>query len=76
MQQYKGESRVVVLEIKDSHLSGNDDTEYKKAVLRLMTTSYADQTLHHLAELELVRQSGSTVECDLVLFPEWKTAPP
>ena len=29
-----------------------------------------------LDELELVHQSGPTVECDLVLFPEWKTRLP
>ncbi|MBN1929096.1 MAG: hypothetical protein JW764_06105 [Chlorobiaceae bacterium] len=76
MQQAESKSKLVVLEMKGNHLAGNDDTEYKKAVLKLMTTAFAEEPRQRIGELELVHQSGPTVECDLVLFPEWKTRLP
>ena len=65
--------RVVVLEMKGKHLAGNDDTEYKKAVLNLMTSAYAVEQVGRVGELELVVEDGTSVECDLVLMPDWKT---
>lgn len=41
-----------------------------------MTTAFAEEPRQRIGELELVHQSGPTVECDLVLFPEWKTRLP
>ncbi|MGC8774342.1 MAG: hypothetical protein ACP5R6_03640 [Chlorobaculum sp.] len=76
MQQAEGRSKLVVLEMKGSHLAGNDDTDYKQAVLKLMTTAFTEEPRQRIGELELVHQSGPTVECDLVLFPEWKTRLP
>jgi len=38
------DNRVVVLEMKGKHLAGNDDTEYKKAVLRLMSEAFVEIT--------------------------------
>ncbi|AOS83427.1 type III restriction endonuclease subunit R [Chlorobaculum limnaeum] len=76
MQQAEGKSKLVVLEMKGNHLAGNDDTEYKKAVLNLMTTAFAEEPRQRIGELELVHAGGPTVECDLVLFPEWKTRLP
>ena len=76
MQQAEGKGKLIVLEMKGNHLAGNDDTEYKKAVLKLMTTAFAEEPRQRIGELELVHQSGPTVECDLVLFPEWKTRLP
>jgi type III restriction enzyme len=69
-------NRLVVLESKGEHLSGNPDTEYKKAVLRLMTESYAVEQTTPVGEMELVVPGGTVVQCDLVLMTEWKTRLP
>jgi type III restriction enzyme len=74
--QGENENKLVVLEMKGKHLAGNDDTEYKKAVLNLMGSAFNDESLLHVGELDLVVDGRSTVECDLVLFPEWKTILP
>jgi type III restriction enzyme len=69
-------NRLVVLEAKGEHLAGNPDTEYKQAVLRLMTESYAFETTTPVGEMELVVPDGTVVRCDLVLMAEWKTRLP
>ncbi len=74
--QGENENRLVVLEMKGKHLAGNDDTEYKKKVLSLMSNAFSDESLLHIGEMDLVVDGGTTVECDLVLFPEWKTRLP
>ncbi|NTW53411.1 MAG: hypothetical protein HGB15_01315 [Chlorobaculum sp.] len=76
MQQAEGKSKLVVLEIKGDQLAGNKDTEYKAALLKLMTTTFAEEPRQRIGELELVHAGGTTVECDLVLFPDWKTRLP
>ncbi len=65
-------NRVVVLELKGEHLSGNPDTEYKKAVLQLMTETFQADQVDRIGELELVGGDGTRVECDLVLATEWR----
>jgi type III restriction enzyme len=65
-------NRVVVLELKGEHLSGNPDTEYKTAVLQLMTEAFQANHVHRVGELELVGGDGTRVECDLVLATEWQ----
>ncbi len=72
--EYAG--KLVVLEMKGKHLAGNDDTEYKKAVLHLMSNSFAAEQTLHVGELDLVGDNGIDVECDLVLIPEWKSRLP
>lgn len=69
-------SRVVVLEMKGKHLAGNDDTEYKKAVLQLMTSAFDVEQGERVGELELVVEGQASVECDLVLMSDWKTDVP
>jgi type III restriction enzyme len=76
VQQDGKDNRLVVLEMKGKHLAGNDDTEYKKAVLRLMSDAFATEHVERVGDLELVSTDGTTVECDLVLMPEWKTRLP
>ena len=68
--------KLVVLEMKGKHLAGNDDTEYKKAVLRLMTDAFSVEHVSRVGELELVVEDGTTIQCDLVLMPEWSTRLP
>ena len=71
-----GSERLTVLEMKGKHLAGNDDTEYKKAVLSLMSESFETEHVERIGELDLVGADGHTVACDLVLMPEWKTRLP
>lgn len=76
VRECEGADRVVVLEMKGNHLAGNDDTEYKRKVLNLLTDVYAVETASRVGELELVVQGGTTVECDLILMTAWKTELP
>lgn len=76
VQHGESDSKLVVLEMKGKHLAGNDDTEYKRAVLHLMNDAFAVEHVERVGELELVVEDGTTVECDLVLMPEWKTRLP
>lgn len=76
VQHKEHENKLVVLEMKGKHLEGNDDTEYKKAVLKLMSNAFASEQTMNIGELDLVGANGANVECDLVLFPEWKTRLP
>jgi type III restriction enzyme len=76
MNHSETDNRVVVLEMKGKHLAGNEDTEYKKAVLRLMSEAFVEDKMSHVGELDLIGENGTRVECDLVLIPEWKTRLP
>lgn len=76
VQRGDGSSRMVVLEMKGQHLAGNEDTEYKKSVLELLSQNFSwDQTVP-VGKLNLVHSDRDTVECDLVLMNEWKTRLP
>jgi type III restriction enzyme len=74
LQQGAGAERLVVLEMKGEHLAdkGGDDTEYKKAVLQLISSHYAIEHASPLGGLELIVSDGTTVQCDLVLMQDWK----
>ncbi|KAB7740011.1 type III restriction endonuclease subunit R [Parvibaculum sedimenti] len=64
--------RLVVLEMKGEHLSGNPDTEYKKSLLKLVAESYQFEQVTSAGKLELVQKGKTTVECDLVLMTDWQ----
>jgi len=74
--QYGKGKRLVVMETKGDHLKGNTDTEYKQAVLDLMTEAFQIDQTQRVGELSIVNPDGTTVECDLVLMSEWKTKLP
>ncbi|MBL8491001.1 MAG: hypothetical protein JNM82_09500, partial [Rhodocyclaceae bacterium] len=42
----------------------------------LMSAAFSIEKVERVGELELVVEDGTTVECDLVLMPEWKTRLP
>ncbi len=73
LQREGGDVRVAVLEMKGDHLKGNDDTDYKQKLLRLVSEHYA---LEQVGSMALVEGSKTTVEADLVLMSEWKTRLP
>ena len=70
------DNKLVVLEMKGIHLSGNPDTVYKQAVLQLMTEAFSVEKVPRVGELELVVEDGTSMACDLVLMTEWKTKLP
>lgn len=72
VQRDDGATRLVVLEMKGQHLAGNDDTEYKRAVLNMMAQNFKWDTAIPAGTMELVHNGGETVECDLVLMNEWQ----
>jgi type III restriction enzyme len=73
---YGSRERLVALEMKGEHLAGNPDTEYKQAVLRLMTQAFEIDQTQRVGELEIVNADGTEILCDLVLMAEWKTRLP
>lgn len=76
VQHGETDSKLVVLEMKGIHLSGNPDTVYKQSVLQLMTEAFAIEKVPRVGELELVVEDGTSMACDLVLMTEWKTKLP
>jgi type III restriction enzyme len=68
--------QVIVLEMKGEHLSGNPDTEYKKHLLNLLTSEYRFEGATVAGSVEIVQEGGITVQCALVLFPEWRNKLP
>ena len=76
VQHGETDSKVVVLEMKGLHLSGNPDTTYKQSVLQLMTEAFAVENAPRVGELELMVNDGTSIECDLVLMTDWKTRLP
>jgi len=76
VQRDDGSTRLAVLEMKGQHLAGNEDTEYKKAVLQMMSQNFSWDTALPAGTMELVRNTGEAVQCDLVLMNEWQTKLP
>lgn len=68
------QDRLLVLEMKGEHLSGNTKTEYVKKVLQMVSEAYT--IIPKVGELELIDKGGTIVHCDLVLMSEWKTKLP
>ena len=67
----KDSNKIVVLEMKGDQLAGNDDTNYKKAVLELMTKSFSWNKDTPLGKLEILNSRGDSVSCALILMSEW-----
>jgi type III restriction enzyme len=75
VQRKSKSSRITVLETKgDQH--DNLDAAYKRDVLKLMSGSFAWNTTVPVGTLELVKASGETVECTLILMSEWESKLP
>jgi type III restriction enzyme len=72
----KDETRIVVLETKGDQLAGNHDTAYKQSLLSLLSDNFKWE--HHVeaGQMELVNDSGETIECRLVLFSDVGTQLP
>ena len=69
-------TKIVVLETKGEHLEGNDDTEYKRKLLDLVSRSFSWNTNTPFGKVELFDSKGDAVVCDLILMDEWRTRLP
>tara|TARA_R110002020_G_scaffold56074_35_gene155392 strand:+ start:8721 stop:11318 length:2598 start_codon:yes stop_codon:yes gene_type:complete len=68
-------NRVTVLETKGDQLD-NLDTAYKREVLSFLSDNFQWDTFTPAGELELVKDTGETVEGALILMSEWEAKLP
>ena len=74
--QSEGEAkRITVLETKGDQLD-NLDTAYKREVLDFLSGAFQWDDYTPAGELELVKNTGETVQGTLILMSEWKTKLP
>lgn len=72
LRRGEGNQCLIALELKGRHLAGNTDTEYKKALLKLVSESYQFEQITPDGKLELIQKGKTTVECNLVLMTDWQ----
>ena len=65
--------RVTILETKGDHLEGNQDTDYKRAVLTFLSENFQRDAAVSAGELQLVMSAVETVDATLILMRDWKT---
>ena len=70
-----GSTRITVLETKGDHLD-NSDTAYKRDFLRVLNDGFAWENSVPSGQLELVTDTGETVDCALILMSDWPTSLP
>jgi len=73
IQKDDGVQRIAVLETKGDHLAGNDDTEYKRSVMKLMTEEFSWDNTVPAGELSLKADGADEIVCELVLMSDWRT---
>ncbi|MGI9345174.1 MAG: DEAD/DEAH box helicase [Gammaproteobacteria bacterium] len=71
-----GNAKICVLEMKGEHLEGNTDTTYKQAMMQLLTNSFDMEQAQRVGEVSLQLDDTISVQCDLVMFAQWKTKLP
>lgn len=67
-----GTSRLVALETKGDHLKGNDDTNYKRDLMRTLSEAFSIDVAPSPGTLALATPDGTTVECALVQLEGWE----
>ncbi|WP_376100955.1 hypothetical protein ACE7GA_26835 (plasmid) [Roseomonas sp. CCTCC AB2023176] len=70
-----GEAEIVAMETKGTHLSGNDDTAYKKAVMEAVTAAYRRGGANRIGELT-VGGGEAGFRCEMVMLDVWRTELP
>ena len=68
-------NRITVLETKGDQLD-NLDTAYKRDVMSFLSDNFSWDDCTPAGELELVTNTGETVQCTLILMSEWKAKLP
>ncbi len=76
MNKHDGSSRIAVLETKGDHLAGNDDTEYKRSLMKLMTDEFSWDKTMPAGTLAIASDGADEVVCNLVLMSDWKSELP
>lgn len=71
-----GKTRMTVLETKGDQLEGNLDTAYKRELLDVLSSAYKRDVTTKAGEMELVTETGETLDCALILMSEWKSKLP
>ena len=66
---------ITVLETKGDQLD-NLDTAYKRELLKFLMGNFVWDSTVPAGTLELVRATGETVECTLILMSEWQAKLP
>jgi len=54
----------------------NADTAYKRELLSVLSNNFKWDSSTTNGELELIRDTGETVACTLILMSEWETKLP
>lgn len=67
----EGRPVLVVMETKGAHLK-NEDTDYKKTLLAILTQAYSEARLRRAGELELAAKDGPRIVCGLVFDENWR----
>jgi type III restriction enzyme len=74
--QKDGETkRITILETKGDQLD-NLDTAYKRSVLNFLSEKFAWDEVTPAGELELIQDTGETVQVTLILMSEWRAKLP
>ncbi|MDF3040216.1 MAG: type restriction endonuclease subunit, partial [Thermomicrobiales bacterium] len=77
LRRENGIARVAAIETKGDHLGGSEDTEYKRAVLALLSDNFQYDLTAPIGTLTLVDEGmQATMECGLILMSEWRTKLP
>ena len=63
--------RIVVLETKGDQLD-NLDTAYKRDVIEFLSANFSSDTTVPAGTLELIKETGESVECALILMSQWR----
>jgi len=66
-------TKIVVLELKGEHLAGNEDTEYKRKLLDIVSKNFSWNTTTPFGKDKFFDFKGDIVVCDLIFMNEWKT---
>lgn len=67
----KGKERLIALETKGDQLAGNLDTQYKQALLTVLTAGYTESIT--VGGLNVEDSTGIRVTCDMVMESNWQT---
>ena len=68
--------KIIVLESKGAHLIGNDDTTYKKELLKHLTDNFSIDGTPTTDQLPLKHDDNLVVECCLIPFNDTETQLP
>ncbi len=75
VQTGQHKQRITAIETKGDHLD-NLDTDYKRELLRFLSSNYIWESATPAGEIEFVMEDRTSMHCELILMSEWKTKLP